>query len=254
MTHKHSFLIGREWKEATHTLPVINPYSQEVFAEVSLAGTAEIEKAIALAVQAFEKTRTLPTYLRSRICSQIAQGIEERKEGFAETITRESGKPLLYSRAEVARSISKFRIAAEEASRIHGEVLQLDITESTKGKTGLVRRFPIGAVSGISPFNFPLNLVAHKVAPAMACGNPIVLKPASSTPLTALLLGKVIRETDAVDGSFSVLPCKSSDATALAEDYRLKMVTFTGSPPIGWDINAGPARKKSHWNWVATQE
>jgi len=244
MTHKHPFLLGREWKEATHTLPVINPYSQEVFAEVSLAGTAEIDKAIALAVQAFEKTRTLPTYLRSRICSQIAQGIEDRKEEFAETITRESGKPLLYSRAEVARSISTFRIAAEEASRIHGEVLQLDITESAKGKTGLVRRFPIGAVSGISPFNFPLNLVAHKVAPAMACGNPIVLKPASSTPLTALLLGKVIRETDAVDGSFSVLPCKSSDATALVEDDRLKMVTFTGSPPIGWDIKRRAGKKK----------
>lgn len=244
MTHKHPFLIGSEWKEAAHTLPVINPYNQEVFAEVSLAGTAEIEKAIALAVQTFEKTRALPTYLRSRICSQIAQGIEDKKEEFAETITRESGKPLLYSRAEVARSISTFRIAAEEASRIHGEVLQLDITEPAKGKTGLVRRFPIGPVSGISPFNFPLNLVAHKVAPAMACGNPIVLKPASSTPLTALLLGKVIQETDAVDGSFSVLPCKSSDATALVEDDRLKMVTFTGSPPIGWDIKRRAGKKK----------
>ena len=237
-------MIGSEWRETTHTLPVFNPYSQEVFAEVSLAGTAEIDEAIELAVQTFWKTRALPTYLRSRICSQIAQGIEDRKEEFAETISKESGKPLIYSRAEVARSISTFRIAAEEASRIHGEVLPLDITESAKGKTGLVRRFPIGPVSGISPFNFPLNLVAHKVAPAMACGNPIVLKPASSTPLTALLLGKVIRETDAVDGSFSVLPCKSSDATALVEDERLKMVTFTGSPPIGWDIKRRAGKKK----------
>jgi acyl-CoA reductase-like NAD-dependent aldehyde dehydrogenase len=244
MTHKHPFLIGSSWQETTHTLPVVNPYSQEVFAEVSLAGTAEIDGAIALAVQTFEKTRALPTYLRNRICLQIAQGIEDRKEEFAETISKESGKPLLYSRAEVARSISTFRIAAEEASRIHGEILPLDITESAKGKTGLVRRFPIGPVSGISPFNFPLNLVAHKVAPAMACGNPIILKPASSTPLTALLLGKVIRDTDAVDGSFSVLPCKSSDATALVEDERLKMVTFTGSPPIGWDIKRRAGKKK----------
>jgi len=244
MTLKHPFMIGSEWRETEQTLPVINPYNQETFAEVSLAGAAEIDMAIALAVKAFEKTRTLPTYLRSRICSQIAQGIEDRREEFAETIAREAGKPLIYSRTEVDRSISTFKIAAEEASRIHGEVLHLDITESAKGKTGLVRRFPIGPVSGISPFNFPLNLVAHKVAPAMACGNPIVLKPASYTPLTALLLGKVISETDAVEGSFSVLPCKSSHATALVEDDRLQMVTFTGSPPIGWDIKRRAGKKK----------
>ncbi len=244
MTHKHPYMIGNDWREGVHTIPVSNPFNREVFAEVSLASAADIDGAIALAVQTFEKTRTLPTYLRSRICSQIAQGIEDRSEEFAETIVKESGKPLIYSRAEVARSISTFRIAAEEASRIHGELLQLDITEPAQGKTGLVRRFPIGPVSGISPFNFPLNLVAHKVAPAMACGNPIVLKPSSSTPLTALLLGKVVSETDAVDGSFSVLPCKSSEAAALVEDDRLKMVTFTGSPPVGWDIKRRAGKKK----------
>ena len=244
MDHKHPFMMGSEWRVATHTHSVINPYNQELLAEVSLAGTSDIDEAIALAVKAFDKTRTLPTYMRSRICLQIAQGIEDKQEEFAETISKESGKPLLYSRAEVARSVSTFRIAAEEASRIHGEVLHLDITESARGKTGIVRRFPIGPISGISPFNFPLNLVAHKVAPAMACGNPIILKPASSTPLTALLLGKVISETDAVDGSFSVLPCKSSNATALVEDERLRMVTFTGSPPIGWDIKRRAGKKK----------
>ena len=237
-------MIGPEWRETAQTIPVTNPYNQEVFAEVSLAGVAEIDGAIECAVQAFEKTRTLPTYLRSRICSQIARGIEDKSEEFAETIARESGKPLIYARAEVARSVSTFRIASEEASRIHGELLHLDISESSKGKTGLVRRFPIGPVSGISPFNFPLNLVAHKVAPAMACGNPIVLKPSSSTPLTALLLGKIVSETDAVAGSFSVLPCKSSDATALVEDDRLRMVTFTGSPPVGWDIKRRAGKKK----------
>lgn len=244
MTHKHPYMIGNDWREGVHTLLVGNPFNREVFAEVSLANAADIDGAVALAVQTFEKTRTLPTYLRSRICSQIAQGIEDRSEEFAVTITQESGKPLIYSRAEVARSISTFRIAAEEASRIHGELLQLDITEPAQGKTGLVRRFPIGPVSGISPFNFPLNLVAHKVAPAMACGNPIVLKPSSSTPLTALLLGKVVSETDAVDGSFSVLPCKSSEAAALVEDDRLKMVTFTGSPPVGWDIKRRAGKKR----------
>lgn len=244
MTHKHPFLIGQDWQEAAQTLPVINPYTQEAFAEVCLAGAPEIDRAIELAVQAFKTTRNLSTYQRSRICSQIAQGIEYRADEFAETIARESGKPLIYARAEVGRSISTFRIAAEEAARIHHEVLNLDITEASQGKTGLVRRFPIGPVSGISPFNFPLNLVAHKVAPAMAVGNPIVLKPASYTPLTALLLGKVVSETDAVPGSFSVLPCKSSDATALVEDERLQMVTFTGSPPIGWDIKSRAGKKR----------
>ncbi len=237
-------MIGREWREAAQAIPVINPYNQEAFAEVCLAGPAEIEKAIALACRAFEETRTLPTFMRSRICSQIAQGIEKRSEEFAETIAKESGKPLVYARAEVARSISTFSLAAEEASRLHHEVLNLDITPAAKGKSGIVKRFPLGPVSGISPFNFPLNLVSHKVAPAMAVGNPIVLKPASSTPLTALLLGKVVNETEAVNGSFSVLPCKSSDATPLVEDPRLQMVTFTGSPPIGWDIKSRAGKKR----------
>lgn len=237
-------MIGNDWQEASQTLPVINPYTQQAFAEVCLAGPGEIDRAIDLAVQAFKTTRTLSSYQRSRICTQIAQGIEKYSEEFAETIAKEAGKPLIYARAEVARSITTFSIAAEEASRIHGELLALDITEASQGKTGLIRRFPIGPVSGISPFNFPLNLVAHKVAPAMACGNPIVLKPASYTPLTALLLGKVVSETDAVAGSFSVVPCKSSDATALVEDERLQMVTFTGSPPIGWDIKRRAGKKK----------
>jgi len=236
-------MIGSEWQEATHTLPVTNPYSQEVLAEVSLAGTAEIDGAIALAVKAFERTRVLPTYLRSRICLQIAQGIENRKEEFAETISKESGKPLLYSRAEVARSISTFHIAAEEASRIHGEVLPLDITESAKGKTGLVRRFPIGPVSGISPFNFPLNLAAHKVAPALAVGCPFVLKPASATPVGALLIGEVLAECDLPEGAFSILPCAVSDAEPLVIDERLKLLSFTGSHGVGWQLKAAAGKK-----------
>ncbi len=182
--------------------------------------------------------------MRSRVCSQIAEGIKNRSEEFARLITLESGKPLIFSRAEVARSISTFTIAAEEALRIPAEILNLDITEAARGKMGLTRRFPIGPVSGISPFNFPLNLVAHKVAPAFACGNPIVLKPSSLTPLTALLLGKVIMESEAIEGSFSVLPCKGGEAAPLVEDPRLKMVSFTGSPPVGWDIKRRAGKKK----------
>jgi len=244
MTQKHDFLIGGEWRHGTTTIPVVNPYSQEIIAEVGLANAEEIERAISAAEQAFETTRNFPAFIRGRICSQIAEGINNRQDEFARTISMESGKPLIYAKAEVTRSISTFNIAAEEAVRINGEVLTLDITEPSKGKMGLTRRFPIGPITGISPFNFPLNLVAHKVAPAMACGNPIILKPSSLTPLTALLLGKVITETDAVNGSFSALPCRRQDADPLVEDPRLKMVSFTGSPSVGWDIKSRSGKKK----------
>ncbi|MCF8724705.1 glyceraldehyde-3-phosphate dehydrogenase (NADP+) [Nitrospina gracilis] len=244
MTKKHDFLIGKKWTGAVETVPVTNPYTQEVIADVSLATPQEIDRAIGLAVETFQTTRNLPSYMRRNICNQVAEGIEKRKEEFSRTLAMESGKPLVYSRAEVDRSISTFRIAAEEATRIHGEVLNLDVTEPAKDKTGITRRFPLGAISGISPFNFPLNLVSHKVAPALAVGNPIVLKPASSTPLTALLLGEVILDTDAPEGVFSVVPCKSRDATALVEDPRLQLVSFTGSPPIGWDIKKRAGKKR----------
>lgn len=244
MAQKHAYLIGKEWRNGTTAATVINPYSQTVVGEVYMAEERDILDAIALAEKAFEKTKALPAYLRSRICAQIADGINRRHEEFARTIAMESGKPLIYARMEVTRSLSTFYIAAEEANRLGGEVLDLDITESSRDKMGITRRFPIGPVAGISPFNFPLNLIAHKVAPAMACGNPIVLKPSSSTPLTALLLGKVVLETEAVEGSISILPCKSSSATPLIEDPRLKMVTFTGSPAVGWDIKRRAGRKK----------
>ncbi|MBI4383811.1 MAG: aldehyde dehydrogenase family protein [Nitrospinae bacterium] len=245
MTQRHNFLIGKEWRERGQTIPVVNPHTQEAIAEVCLAGRDEILQAISLAERAFDKTRNLPAYLRSRICGQTAQGIRSRREEFARTIALESGKPLVFARAETDRAAATFEIAAEEAKRIGGEVLDLDVAEHARGKIGIARRFPIGPVAGISPFNFPLNLVAHKVAPALACGNPIVLKPSSTTPLSALLLGKVLMETEAVEGSLSILPCKSADAAPLVEDPRLKMVTFTGSAPVGWDIKRRAGKKKA---------
>ncbi len=225
-------------------MQVINPFNHETIGEVCLAGTEDLLEAITLANKSFVRTRALSAHARSSICKQIAAGIKGRAEEFARTIAMESGKPLVYARMEVARSISTFEIAAEEANRLGGEYLDLDITESSRGKMGITRRFPIGPIAGISPFNFPLNLIAHKVAPAMACGNPIILKPASSTPLTALLLGKVITETSAIEGSISIVPCKSSNAAPLVEDPRLKLVTFTGSPEIGWDIKRRAGKKK----------
>ena len=244
MTKTHDLLIGKEWRESAHTIPVVNPFTQEAFAEVCLAGGQEIEQAIDLAEKAFQTTRTQPAYLRSRICANIAHTLRERSEEFAQTISLESGKPLIYARAEVARSSSTFEIAAQEALRLDGKLLTLDITEAARGKAGLTQRRPIGPVAGICPFNFPLNLVSHKVAPALACGNPIVIKPASSTPLTALLLGEVISNTEATEGSFSVVPCRGKDAAPLVEDPRFKMITFTGSPGVGWDIKRRAGKKK----------
>jgi glyceraldehyde-3-phosphate dehydrogenase (NADP+) len=244
MKRTHDILIGNELIKGTSVLPVVNPFTGEPFAEVCLAESVEIDKAINLAEEAFKKTRVLPSYQRSRLCAEVASGIQDRSEEFAKIIVQESGKPLIYARAEVARSVSTFEIASQEALRLDGEMLTLDITESAHGKAGLTRRFPIGPIAGISPFNFPLNLVAHKVAPALACGNPIIIKPASSTPLTALLLGKIVQNTQAIEGSLSVLPCTSKNAAPLVEDPRLKMVTFTGSPDVGWGIKKRAGRKK----------
>lgn len=244
MNKTYEVLIGKELIRGTSTIPVVNPFTGEPFAQVCLADSDDIDKAIILAENAFKKTRILPAYRRSRICAEVATGIQSRADEFARIIAQESGKPLIYAKGEVTRSISTFEIASQEALRLDGEMLTLDITESAQGKAGLTRRFPIGPIAGISPFNFPLNLVAHKVAPALASGNPIILKPASSTPLTALLLGQIVQNTQAIEGSLSVLPCTSENATPLVEDPRIKMVTFTGSPNVGWDIKKRAGRKK----------
>jgi len=244
MTKKHNFLLGGKWRPSVSTQPVINPFTEEVIAEVCLAGKEDLEQAIVLAEQAFQTTRKLSASAKNRICSQIAQGIESRAEEFARTIALESGKPLLYARGEVQRSVSTFNLAAEEALRMTGELLTLDITEAARGKAGLTWRYPIGPVAAISPFNFPLNLVAHKVAPALAVGNPVVLKPSTSTPLTALLLAEVVMEAEAPEGTFSVLPMSRADATPLVEDPRFKMVSFTGSAAVGWDIKRRAGKKK----------
>jgi glyceraldehyde-3-phosphate dehydrogenase (NADP+) len=244
MPRKQDFLIGKQWRSGDRYFTVTNPASGEPLAEVALAGPGDIEEAIVLAERGFTTTRKLPAYMRSRICAQIARGIEARAEEFARTIALESGKPMIFARAEVARSVSTFNIAAEEALRLQGEVLTLDITPAARGKAGITCRFPIGPVAGISPFNFPLNLVAHKVAPAMAAGNPIVLKPSSTTPLTALLLGEVVAATEAPEGGLSVLPTSREDAAPLTEDPRFKMITFTGSAEIGWDIKRRAGKKK----------
>jgi glyceraldehyde-3-phosphate dehydrogenase (NADP+) len=175
---------------------------------------------------------------------RVAEGIAQRKEEFARTLCQEAGKPIKAARTEVERSIFTFTVAAEESTRIYGEYLPLDWQEFTAGRWGIVKRFPLGPIAGITPFNFPLNLVAHKVAPAIAAGCPLVLKPAPQTPLTSLLLGEVVQHSGWPDGALNILPLSNEDASALVTDDRLKMISFTGSASVGWQIKKNAGKKK----------
>jgi glyceraldehyde-3-phosphate dehydrogenase (NADP+) len=174
----------------------------------------------------------------------IANYISSHKEEFARTMAQEAGKPLKAARTEVERAVFTFTVAAEETTRIPGEYLSLDWQQFTSGRWGIVRRFPLGPIAGITPFNFPLNLVAHKVAPAIAAGCPIILKPAPQTPLTAFLLAEAVEQAGLPDGAFNVLPLSNEDAGLLISDDRIKMISFTGSAPVGWDIKRRAGKKK----------
>ncbi len=228
--------IGGEWRESSEKVAITNPYDDSVVAHVFFAGEDEMKEAIDKAAAAFEETKKLPSYSRSKILRDIAEGIDKRKDEIARVITLESGKPINSSKAEVARAISTFTIASEEANRIGGDVLPLDVTAAARGRMGLTRRFPIGPIAAITPFNFPLNLVAHKVAPAIASGCTVVLKPPSKTPITSLILGEIIMGTELPKGAVNVVPCNTKVAEQLVDDPRLKMLTFTGSAAVGWSL------------------
>src|SRR5688572_21364785 len=202
------------------------------------------ERATSAAIRGFEATRLLPSWKRSDILRKTAEGLARRKDELARTITEENAKPIRLSRSEVDRAGMTFTAAAEEAKRIGGEVLPLDLTPGAEGRMGIVRRMPLGPILGIAPFNFPLNLVAHKVAPAIAAGNSIVLKPASATPRIALLLGEILLEAGLTPGMVNILPCSSSVADKMVADDRFKLVTFTGSPAVGWELKKKAGRKR----------
>ena len=237
------YLAGRaEWANAE--LAVTNKYSGEVVTRVAKAGPEAIERAIAAAVAAAEPMRRLPGWRRREVLQFCVLRLRERADELARMLCIEAGKPIRDSRGEVARLIDTFEIAAEQATRATGEVLPLDRTPRAEGYLGFWRRVPVGPCAFITPFNFPLNLAAHKIAPALAAGCPFVLKPASATPLGALAIGEVLAEAGLPEGAFSILPCARSDAAPLVEDDRLKLISFTGSADVGWDIKRRAGRKR----------
>ncbi len=215
-----------------------------VIASVFQGRREHAEAAIAAAVKAFGTTRRLPAFERQRVLRRVSENITERKQEFARTMAQEAGKPIKAARTEVERAIFTFNVAAEESTRIYGEYLPLDWQEFTAGRWGIVRRFPLGPIAGITPFNFPLNLVAHKVAPAIAAGCPLVLKPAPQTPLTALLLAEAVQQAGWPDGGLNVLPLSNEDAGLLVTDERIKLISFTGSAAVGWQIKKNCGKKK----------
>jgi len=224
-------------------LEVLDKYSGQVATRVALADAATVERAIAAAVEAAPAMAALPSYRRQAILEHCIRRFRERAEELAEALCIEAGKPIRDARGEVTRLIDTFRIAAEEAVRIEGGTVDLEISERGRGYRGLWKRVPVGPCSFITPFNFPLNLVAHKVAPAIAAGCPFVLKPATKTPVGALIVAEVLAETDLPRGAFSVFACGNDEAAPLIEDERIRLLSFTGGS-IGWDFKARAGRKK----------
>jgi acyl-CoA reductase-like NAD-dependent aldehyde dehydrogenase len=241
----HPIFLAGTWVESDDPLVIANPADGDHPAGATFHATpAQYEQAVEAAVKAFEVTRTLPAYERGAILRNISAGIKARREELGRLIALEAGKPIRDSLVEVDRAVITFRLGAEEAERMVGETIPLDITPSGKGRMGITRRFPIGPIAGISPFNFPLNLAAHKIAPAIASGNPIVLKPPSKDPLTMLTVAEIIEEAGAPMGSVSILPMSRELGDRMVSDERFKLLTFTGSPSVGWRMKERAGKKR----------
>jgi len=240
----YKMLIKGKWRESANLRQIRSPYDGSTAAEVYFAEKDQVLEAIAAAEEAFGATRGLASYERSQALEKISAEISRRHEELARSIALQAGKPIRDSRVEVERAAGTFKAAAEEAKRLDGEMIPLDWIPAAQKRWGLVRRFPVGPLTAISPFNFPLNLVAHKVAPAMAAGNTVVLKPSSQVPATALLLADIIASSGYPEGGVNVIPAGYAEAEPLLTDERIKMVTFTGSPAIGWDLKKQANKKK----------
>ena len=237
-------LVGSEWRETPTRQTVTNPFTETPIAEVCLARPADVEEAVTLSLKAFSSLARASSHTRATALHHLAGKLKEQKEDFAQTICLEAGKPITDARREVDRAIQTFSIACEEAKRIPGEVIPMDVSPGMERYLGLGQRVPIGPVLCITPFNFPLNLVAHKVAPCLAVGNPILLKPAPQTPLTALRLGRLFQELDLPEGTLSILPCENALAESMVRDPRIQALSFTGSAAVGWSLKDKAGKKR----------
>jgi acyl-CoA reductase-like NAD-dependent aldehyde dehydrogenase len=243
-TRTIGYYLNGDWTTHGREYVITSPFDRSVVAVVYEATRDDVEAAIEAAVHAFAATRKITSHKRASALRKIAEGIRQRREEFARTICQEAAKPIKTARIEVDRGIYTFEVAAEEASRIYGEYIPLDTTEATAGRWGLLRRFPLGPVFAITPFNFPLNLVAHKIAPAIAAGCSLILKPAPQTPVTALMLTEVIHEAGLPEGALAVMPLSNDDASLLVTDDRIKLLTFTGSAAVGWALKNKAGKKR----------
>src|SRR5688500_12292423 len=241
----HPIYLAGQWVDSPDRLEIANPARPDEPAGATFVATPEqYEEAVTAAVRAFEETRRLPAYERGRILRDISAGIRERREELGKLLATEAGKPIRDARVEVDRATLTFRLGAEEAERMVGETIPLDLMPASKGRMGITRRFPIGPIAAISPFNFPLNLAAHKLAPAIASGNPIVLKPPSKDPLTMLTIAEIVDKVGVPAGSVSILPMSRELGDRMVEDDRFKLLTFTGSPSVGWRMKERAGKKK----------
>ena len=240
----YPYYLANQAVFANTDLPVTDKYSGQIATRVALAGPDSIDAGIAAAVEATAPMARMASYERQAVLNHCVQWFGERFDELAYALCVEAGKPIADARGEATRLIDTFRIAAEESVRMKGELQALDISPRAKGYRGMWKRVPIGPCSFISPFNFPLNLAAHKIAPALAVGCPFVMKPASKTPLGALIIGEVLAETDLPRGAFSILPASRDGADQFTTDERLKLLSFTGSPAVGWDLKARAGKKK----------
>src|SRR5690554_6828983 len=244
LREEYPYYLANRPEQPNTKLDVYNKYSGELATRVALADETSINRAIEAAEAARRPMADMPPYERQAILNHCVQRFREREEELAMALCIEAGKPIKDSRGEVERLIDTFRVAAEESVRFNGEVQNLEISARAKGYHGMFKRFPIGVCSFISPFNFPLNLTAHKIAPALAVGCPFVLKPASLTPIGALIIGEVLAETDLPAGAFSILPCRREEAGLFTTDERFKLLSFTGSPEVGWQLKRDAGKKK----------
>ncbi len=244
MSDIQPLLLGGEWTTGDDVQEVRAPYKNALIGRVARAGEKQSALAVQKAVEAFRTFGKTPVHVRRGILLRVAALIGERHDQLVDLLSREAGKPVMFSSAEVKRMKVTFELAAAELTRFGGEVLPVDFDERAENCECMVRRFPIGVVAAIVPYNWPFNLAAHKIAPALAVGNTLVIKPATATPLSTLTLGRILMDAGVPPGVVSILPCASSIAQKWVEDPRVAMVSFTGSPAVGWHLKAISGRKK----------